>query len=42
MEVLNGEAVLYAGAGVTAYSNPADEWLETELKCNTLLNIIHG
>ncbi len=42
MEVLKNEAILYAGAGVTAYSNPADEWLETELKCNTLLNIIHG
>jgi isochorismate synthase len=41
MEVLKNEAILYAGAGVTAYSNPEDEWLETELKCNTLLNIIH-
>ncbi len=42
MEVLKNEAILYAGAGVTAYSNPEDEWLETELKCNTMLNIIHG
>jgi isochorismate synthase len=42
MEVLKNEAVLYAGAGVTAYSNPEGEWLETELKCNTMLNIIHG
>jgi isochorismate synthase len=41
MEVLKTEAILYAGAGVTAYSNPEDEWLETELKCNTMLNIIH-
>ena len=42
MEVLEEEAVLYAGAGVTAYSIPEDEWKETELKCNTLLNIIQG
>jgi len=42
MEVLKNEAILYAGAGVTAYSIAEDEWLETELKCNTLLNIIHG
>jgi isochorismate synthase len=41
MEVLNGEAILYAGAGVTAYSVPDDEWDETELKCKTLLNIIY-
>ena len=42
MEVLKNEAILYAGAGVTAYSNPREEWEETELKCNTLLNIIEG
>ena len=42
MEVLNKEAILYAGAGVTAYSIAEDEWEETELKCNTMLNIIYG
>ena len=42
MEVIGDEAVLYAGAGVTAYSNTENEWLETELKCNTMLNIIHA
>ena len=42
MEVLKDEAILYAGAGVTAYSVAEDEWQETELKCNTLLNIIQG
>ena len=42
MEVQQDKAVLYAGAGVTAYSNPEDEWQETELKCNTLLNIIEA
>lgn len=41
MEVQEKEAILYAGAGVTAYSIAEDEWHETELKCNTLLNIIH-
>jgi isochorismate synthase len=40
MEVIKDEAILYAGAGVTAYSIPQDEWYETELKCNTLLNIM--
>lgn len=42
MEVQKNEGVLYAGAGVTAYSIAEDEWDETELKCNTLLNIIYG
>ncbi|MEQ8927904.1 MAG: chorismate-binding protein [Fulvivirga sp.] len=30
----------FAGAGVTEDSNPEKEWLETELKMNTLLNVI--
>ena len=41
MEIQNDQVVLYAGAGVTEYSVPEDEWLETELKCNTLLNVIN-
>lgn len=40
MEYQNDEAILYAGAGVTEYSVAEDEWQETELKCNTILNII--
>ena len=40
MEIQEKHAVLYAGAGVTQYSVAEDEWQETELKCNTLLNII--
>lgn len=40
MELFNGEANLFAGAGVTAFSDPEKEWEETELKCNTLLNVI--
>ncbi|WP_128544494.1 chorismate-binding protein [Larkinella soli] len=34
------EATLYAGAGLTEDSVPAREWRETELKCDTLLDVI--
>ena len=30
-------AILYAGAGLTEDSDPQKEWLETEMKCQTLL-----
>ena len=40
MEIFKGHAVLYAGAGITEDSNPEKEWLETEMKFNTLLNVI--
>lgn len=40
MELFKSTANLFAGAGVTAISNPEKEWNETELKFNTLLNII--
>src|SRR5690606_31913936 len=40
MQVRGDEGILYAGAGVTADSDPEKEWLETEMKLNTLLNII--
>ena len=40
MELFEGKSNLFAGAGVTAFSNPEKEWEETELKCNTLLNVI--
>jgi len=39
MELFNTKANLFAGAGVTAISDPEKEWSETELKFNTLLNI---
>ncbi len=39
-QLLEDLAILYAGAGVTEDSNPEKEWLETELKMNTLLNIM--
>ncbi len=40
MKMNDRTASLYAGAGVTEDSNPEKEWLETEMKMNTLLNII--
>ncbi len=33
-------ATLYAGAGVTEDSNPQKEWLETQLKFDTLLSVL--
>lgn len=40
MQVLEKQALVYAGAGVTADSVPEHEWDETEMKLNTLLNVI--
>lgn len=40
MQLFAHEAILYAGAGVLADSDPEKEWNETELKMNTLLRII--
>lgn len=40
MQVCGSTGIFYAGAGVTADSDPAKEWAETEMKLNTLLNII--
>jgi isochorismate synthase len=40
MQLLNGKAILYAGAGVTVDSVPEQEWEETEMKMNTLLRVI--
>lgn len=40
MQLFAGEAWLYAGAGVTADSIPEKEWEETEMKMNTLLDVI--
>jgi isochorismate synthase len=39
-QLLENKAVLYSGAGVTIDSTPEQEWAETEMKMNTLLNII--
>jgi isochorismate synthase len=40
MQLFESQAIVYAGAGVTVDSVPADEWKETELKFNTLLTVI--
>ncbi len=36
MQLFATDAILYAGAGVMADSDPDKEWLETEMKMNTL------
>ncbi|MBK0404742.1 chorismate-binding protein [Adhaeribacter sp. BT258] len=36
LELQKNEAILYAGAGVTQDSDPQKEWLETELKMQTV------
>jgi isochorismate synthase len=40
MQVSSDGARLYAGGGVLGESDPEKEWQETELKMNTLLNVI--
>jgi isochorismate synthase len=40
MQLAGEHGVLYAGAGVTVDSIPEKEWEETEIKFNTLLNVI--
>lgn len=40
MEILGQQGILYAGAGVTMDSVPEKEWEETEMKFDTLLNVI--
>jgi isochorismate synthase len=39
-QIIENQIVLYAGAGITAQSVPENEWLETENKLQTLLQII--
>lgn len=41
MQVLCDKLVLYIGAGITSESNANDEWVETEIKADTLLSVIH-
>ncbi|WP_338870918.1 chorismate-binding protein [Spirosoma sp. SC4-14] len=40
MKLEGSLATLYAGAGLTEYSDPRREWQETEIKCQTLLAVI--
>ncbi len=39
-QLLEGGAILYAGAGITANSVPEKEWRETELKCQTMYRVL--
>lgn len=41
MQILPRYALLYAGAGVTEDSIPEKEWMETQLKCDTLLEVMN-
>jgi isochorismate synthase len=40
MKVLTDTIALFVGGGITADSDPEDEWLETEMKAETLLSVI--
>ena len=40
MQLFANEAVLYAGAGVTAISDVEKEWEETNLKCQTMRKVM--
>ena len=40
MQVSHGNVHLFAGGGITAGSDPAAEWEETELKLRTLLRFL--
>lgn len=42
MQWCDKKAILYAGAGVTIDSIPEKEWEETEMKMNTLLQVIQS
>ncbi|MCA6073302.1 chorismate-binding protein [Fulvivirga sedimenti] len=41
MKLIEDKAWVYAGAGVTEDSHPEKEWMETSIKMNTLLDVIH-
>ena len=41
MQIQAKQAILYAGAGVTEDSVPEKEWVETQLKCDTLLDVLN-
>ena len=41
MQVQKTKGLCYAGAGVTIDSEPEQEWMETEMKMNTLMNVLN-
>jgi isochorismate synthase len=40
MKVLADRLALFVGGGITADSVPEEEWMETEIKAETLLTVI--
>ncbi|SHG34722.1 chorismate-binding protein [Flagellimonas flava] len=40
MTIQNGMASIFVGGGITAASNPESEWIETQNKSRTMLNIL--
>lgn len=40
MQLLENQAILYAGGGITADSDTETEWLETEMKCQTIESVV--
>ncbi|PIY08256.1 MAG: isochorismate synthase [Flexibacter sp. CG_4_10_14_3_um_filter_32_15] len=40
MQLLENQAILYAGGGITADSDTDKEWLETEMKCQTIESVV--
>lgn len=42
LQLQRNSAILYAGAGITKDSIPEKEWLETELKLNSLQRFLNG
>ncbi len=39
-ELSSNQISFYAGAGITEDSDPSKEWVETEMKCNTLMSLL--
>jgi isochorismate synthase len=39
-QLLEDQAILYAGAGITIDSIPEQEWTETQIKMNTMLDVL--
>ena len=42
MQLLEKQAILYAGGGITVDSNTEREWKETEMKCQTIESVVFG
>ncbi len=41
MKIENGKASIYVGGGITADSVPEEEWIETQNKMQTMLQVLH-